>query len=194
MRRGVVMANKGTQFNAYGFLGYEVVIDRVAETNVLFGIADEKETLLAWYAYRAKVSDRVQPKFDQMHVDNSKRKPDLDSDFGTAYTLSGGGYYSFGQFNVSQLVPRGQLTAIAELMLSDQKQGGVTTDCMLSVPSVRPGGLVLAFRLVTKRKRRTPDAKKPGTIILMAIHPFNRSALVDGAHPADLQNAGGYRK
>ena len=175
-----------TKFIVHGFLGYEVVIDTSVQTNVLFALADEKQTLLAWYGFKTTTERWHGGHFDAHDIGMPGfKKPVVDCDFATVDTAGVPNVYP-GQLSVAGLVPRptGGFApmAQADITMRDLKAG--MTACVLSVPSVQPAVLVLSFHLRPVRKRRTLDLKKPGAVGLIAIEKFSRTALVNGPSQA----------
>jgi hypothetical protein len=178
-----------TKFIAHGFLGYEVIIKGSVQTNVLFAVADEKQTLLAWYGFKSNPDRGHGAKFDgyDMGVSGAEFKPEMDCDFATRDS-AGKLNVCLGRLTVAGLVPSGKgrvSTVQADLIMGDLETG--MTACLLSIPSVQPAGLLLACNLRPMRKRRTFDDKKPGTVKLISVQQFSRIALENGPSPAILR-------
>ena len=178
------MADPISKFYAYGFLGYEVEFASNVRTHVIFGLADEKQTLIAWYGYYANiVLEKYLMNFD--HIRLGWREPDLVSTFATANLRPSLKVYP-GRFGIHQLVdPPVTLPILADLDLHDNDDG--STRCVLSVPSVRPKGMMFDFSLRSQRKRRTLDMTKRGNVLLISIEKFSQLALVDGPNRINLR-------
>jgi hypothetical protein len=175
-----VMGRPRTNFYAYGFRGWEMGIDAAVQTKLMFALADQKETQLAWYYFSETMKSEHQGKFDAVIL--GERKPDWSSTFGTARSGRPNPSVHLDQFDIGKLAKGG--VDLANLELKEDDSG--YTRCLLWCGSVKPSGLMVGFYLQTAGKRKGKDGKMNGTISFMSIERFSRSAVLKGPDKAKL--------
>src|SRR5262245_27885492 len=203
----IVMSTPTAKYYVYGFLGYEQEIDLRVKTRVLFAIADEKQTQLAWYQFdglpdvmlvlpsgwnlrgagrptwlpgEEKWKEKWQQPFDSATV--GQRKLQRNEVFGEAVTtLVGLDTFLHGKYDLRKLAPPYPgIWGTLNLGLDDFTG---QTFCMVFL-DIPPQGEMLGFLLNTLAKRRVPSFMKTGRIHLVGVEPFSQGALRRGPNKA----------
>src|SRR5262249_31249818 len=134
--------------DVFGWLGYEMEIDRHIKTRVFFAVVDPKRTRLAWYMFAQSLIPAWQGAFDMVLTGN--RKLDRNEVFGDA--ISHPTVNDDAGVDISRLAPRlgpghGNL---AFLFLTDHVK---TTTCQVRWLGASQKDLTLKFDLRKVGKR-----------------------------------------
>jgi hypothetical protein len=175
------MATK-TKIYVYGFRGWEEEIDSHIKTKVMFAIADEKKTQLAWYLFVQDMPARWELAFDLASFGDRDRNEIFGSAGTTLPFLQD---FPF-KFHIGAMAPRllkDPGTSWASLDLHDDVVAG-TTNCLIYVDKLlhvdKPRSILLWFQLRTENKRRTLDITKTGFVYLLGVERFVLHALEVG--------------
>ena len=186
-----------TKIYIYGYRGWEIKVDSKVKTRLIFGLADQKKTRLAWYTYAAEMKFRETTWWREFEkAARGERKLDKPPEIFAEAPLVPPSLevYPF-QFDISDLAPRmgdGSFSGThANLNMRDDPTLG-TTNCTLYIEYFKGATakvyrqILLNFDLETVQKRSTFDMRKNGHVYLLGTERFSDKALERGPTPAIL--------
>lgn len=169
-----------TRIYVYGYGGWEQQIDRHVKTRVIFAIADEKKTQLAWYTYVDNALTYIhQEEYNQVAF--GLRKLDRFEQFASQLFLPPPLDVFDFNFSIGGLAPPPGPShgALGFLDLKDDKAAG-TTSCTVFIHAVKRPVILLNFELKTDKKRNTYDRRKHGRVYFLATQQFSAKAIQSG--------------
>jgi hypothetical protein len=173
------MSAEGTNLLVFGHIGFEEEIDSHIKTRVMFAVADQKRTQLAWYLFTQAMAVKT---WDNAFTLASMgvRKLDRNERFATAGPMNPMPVQCDFKFQVGKLAPAIVRSdgAWGTLDLNDDAATG-TTSCLVYI-DVQPNGVILPFDLKTESRRRTLNIKKRGRVYLLGVEHFSHHALGRG--------------
>jgi len=179
--------------NVFGWLGYEMEIDRHIKTRVFFAVVDSKRTRLAWYMFAQSLIPAWQVGFDRVLI--GERKLDRNEVFGDA--ISHPTVNEDAGSDIGGLAPRlgpGHGN-VAFLVMTDHVK---TTTCLVRWLVDSRKHLTLKFDLRKAGKRTTSGViffapstwMKRGLVSLLGVEPFSVRALKRGVRGASALTGG----
>jgi hypothetical protein len=186
------MAVKETKYFVFGFMGFEQEIDSHIKMKVIFALADEKKTKLAWYLFLQNLLVKTwQNAFDL--ADLGERKLDRSNLFGSmapSRPLDVWPDRQHGHFDIEKLGPRlpSASGTRATIDVADIVEGRTT--CQI-VCDVQPYNVRLDFDLATESPRIGPDiSRKEGRVYLLGVEKFDALSLIRGIRGSSALSRG----